>query len=469
MHLVKPTAEYFFLFIVLLLISVTSFSQENSPFSRYGIGDIYPQQTIASRGMGGISAAYASTQAINTINPASYGSMRLVTYDFGVSIDAKTLASAAPPLRYKSTNFIPSYLLLGVPLSKATNVNSAGLIFGLRPATRINYGVEEGRKIFYDSLGITDSVHSLYEGNGGLNQVFFGLGKTWRNKKQPFNSFSVGFNFGYSWGTKFISTKIDFPSDSSYENWYRSNSTDTSRYWGLFFNPGVMASFKLKESEDPVSKLKNNLVLSVGASATLKQDLNASRDITRQTFFYNDAQQVIPIDSVSKISGIHGKINIPVNYTGGFMLNEYIINGPIQAKKWGAGIDYSFAPWTKYLFYGEPDQLNDSWMIRAGVEFSPNPLGGKSIFSSGTYRLGYYNGKDYINADGNGYKVQAVTLGYQFNLRRYHSYDNQFTMINTSFEFGKRGTNVNNVTENFFKFSVGLSLSDIWFIKRKYD
>ena len=48
------------------------------------------------------------------------------------------------------------------------------------------------------------------------------------------------------------------------------------------------------------------------------------------------------------------------------------------------------------------------------------------------YRVGYYMGKDYINADGNGYKVQAVTLGYSFNLRRYHSYDNQFTMINTA-------------------------------------
>ena len=52
-----------------------SYSQENSPFSRYGIGDIYPQQNITSRGMGGLSAAYTSTQAINTMNPASYGSI----------------------------------------------------------------------------------------------------------------------------------------------------------------------------------------------------------------------------------------------------------------------------------------------------------------------------------------------------------------------------------------------------------
>ena len=119
--------------------------------------------------------------------------------------------------------------------------------------------------------------------------------------------------------------------------------------------------------------------------------------------------------------------------------------------------------------YGKPDQLTDSWFIRAGAEFSPSPLTNKGIFSNGMYRFGYYRGEDYQNADGNGYKIQAFTLGYSFNLRKYHSYDRQFTMINTAIEFGKRGSSVNNVTENFFKFSLGLSLSDIWFIKRKYD
>ena len=52
-----------------------------------------------------------------------------------------------------------------------------------------------------------------------MNQVFFGLGKTWRNtislRNNNQNSFSIGFNAGYEWGTKFISTKIDFPSDSA--------------------------------------------------------------------------------------------------------------------------------------------------------------------------------------------------------------------------------------------------------------
>jgi hypothetical protein len=63
----------------------------------------------------------------------------------------------------------------------------------------------------------------------------------------------------------------------------------------------------------------------------------------------------------------------------------------------------------------------------------------------------------------------AFTLGAGFPFRKFRSYDNQYTLLNWAFEFGKRGSKVNNITENFFRVSLGLSLSDLWFIKRKYD
>ena len=143
MLLVKPTANYFFLCLVFLFSFFNAFSQENSPFSRYGLGDLYPQQNISTRGMGGISAAVTDPQSINTLNPASYGYLNLVTYDIGLSIDARTLRSANPVNKYNSTNFLPSYIQLGLPLNR----KGAALVFGLRPYTRINYSVEEGSKI----------------------------------------------------------------------------------------------------------------------------------------------------------------------------------------------------------------------------------------------------------------------------------------------------------------------------------
>src|SRR6218665_2934868 len=63
----------------LLLLSVFSagFSihgnaQDNSPYSRYGIGTLSPPTNILNRGMGSFSAAYRDPLSINFNNPASY-------------------------------------------------------------------------------------------------------------------------------------------------------------------------------------------------------------------------------------------------------------------------------------------------------------------------------------------------------------------------------------------------------------
>jgi len=42
------------------------------------------------------------------------------------------------------------------------------------------------------------------------------------------------------------------------------------------------------------------------------------------------------------------------------------------------------------------------------------------------------------------------------------------TVINTTFEVGRRGNNSNELKENFFRIGLGLALSDLWFQKKKY-
>lgn len=457
MRLMKLTISRFFLLGCALFFFFSAVqAQENSPFSRYGIGDIYPSQSIVSRAMGGLVAGVTDIQSINTANPGSYGFWPVfyglrkpITYDIGVSIDSRTLRSAAPVGKYNSTNFLPSYLQLGIPLSTKRN---EALVFGLRPASRVNYSVVENGRI-----PEIDSIQTLYEGNGGLNQVYFGLGKRW-------GGISVGVNAGYQFGYKNISTKVGFVSSSFL--YYRSNAADSTNFWGVFLNPGVTAHLKLSEKVNTVTKNTETYYLNIGASGTLQQHLKANKDITRQTFFYGTSGEVLEQDSVFKQSNILGKIELPLNYTAGFMLIKEIAP---YVPKWGFGVDYTAARWSDYRNFGSPDQLNDSWKLSVGGEFAPSPLTGKTLLNRATYRFGFYTGKDYINADGNGYKVQALTLGAAINLRKFNNYDKQLTLINTAIEFGKRGSKVNNITENFFKFSVGLSLSDIWFNKRKYD
>ena len=64
-------------FVILILAAVTpAFSQDNSPYSRYGIGDLVPSTNIINRGMAGLSAGYIDHLAINFNNPASYSSFQ---------------------------------------------------------------------------------------------------------------------------------------------------------------------------------------------------------------------------------------------------------------------------------------------------------------------------------------------------------------------------------------------------------
>ena len=57
MHLAKLTMTKFLpVFLVACGLQLTAVAQENSPYSRYGLGDLAPNHNVFSRGMGGISA-----------------------------------------------------------------------------------------------------------------------------------------------------------------------------------------------------------------------------------------------------------------------------------------------------------------------------------------------------------------------------------------------------------------------------
>jgi hypothetical protein len=45
----------------------------------------------------------------------------------------------------------------------------------------------------------------------------------------------------------------------------------------------------------------------------------------------------------------------------------------------------------------------------------------------------------------------------------------QFSRINLAFEYTKRGNSSNLLRENLYRLSLGVSLSDLWFGKAKYD
>jgi hypothetical protein len=72
MPLREKNPPFLFVFSFFFFTITYAAAQENSPYSRYGLGNTLPTTNVVNRGMGGISAAYTDPLSVNFANPASY-------------------------------------------------------------------------------------------------------------------------------------------------------------------------------------------------------------------------------------------------------------------------------------------------------------------------------------------------------------------------------------------------------------
>jgi len=405
---------------------------DNSPYSRYGLGDELSGKNIMSRGVGGLSAAYADILTVNFSNPASYSRLKRATFDFGVELDARTLRVIDPPQKYSSATPTISYIQLGLPLSKTRNW---GMNIGLKPLTRVSYKLERNER-----LDGVDSLQSVFEGNGGSYEVYTGTGFGTKN-------IAIGFNVGYRFGTKSYDSKRIFIPDSVGTFYYPSLYNTRTSYGGLFGNAGIQYTALLNK--------KN--ILRIGAYGSLKRELNATRDETIQTYSDEDTG-VHRIDLVSQTS-MSGKIVYPASYGMGIIYHK--------GEKWMIGVDFTQTQWNEYRYFNEVDSVQDAWKVHIGGQVLPNLVNAKSYWGRVTYRAGFSYGQDYVKVQ-NDLPIWTGSVGLGLPMRP-PSFSNQYSVINLSLEFGQRGNNLNVIRESFFRLSLGFTLSDIWFIKRKYD
>jgi hypothetical protein len=455
---------------ILIALVFPAFSQDNSPYTRYGIGDIVPSTNINSRGMGGISAAYMDPFTINYTNPASFSGFQLqalpkskrkletgrAVLDVGMNYDSRTLQEPNNPLKFGTSNLLFSHVQVGMPLTQRL-----GMSFGIRPVTRISYKIANFERL-YDPIFNTpiDSAYTLYEGEGGSNLVSAGAGYKIAEKKgndgQVIKSFSIGFSAGYLFGKKDNSTRRTLLNDTV--EYYRANYQTKTVFGNWFFTAGLQYR----------TTINKRMSLLAGAYGNWENKLNGTQNIIRETFVSDPSLGNVQLDSVSVVNDIKGKVIYPASFTIGFAIEK---KPDMKEKKggWLLGVDFQQTNWDKYKFYGKADSVQNKWELRVGGEIRPFP--GKNYFSNVVYRAGFTIGPDYIKV-----KEKLPQFGLSFGLGlplrneavRYGGFG-QWTIINLAFEYIKRGNDDNLLKENLFRVSFGLSLSDLWFIKKKYD
>ncbi|MDB5251440.1 MAG: hypothetical protein JWP27_609 [Flaviaesturariibacter sp.] len=443
----RTGAAHVVLGLSLLAMASGAGAQSNSPYSRYGVGDLTPSNNVVNRSMGGTSAADAPFLNINFNNPASYSGFQAflenrskkmqsgrVILDAGVNLESRTIREPNQAAKFSATDLYFSYLQIGIPLRRGW-----GLAFGLRPLSRIAYKVQQAKRL----TGI-DSSLSEFEGSGGSWLPSIGTG-------YAIKDLSIGVNVGYLFGRRETSTTLGLLNDTVL--YYNAVNRMSSSYGGLFANAGAQYTFYLDSLRQTY--------LRVGVTGNMKRTFKASQDLDVSTF---DGDPNAAVDTVYTVKGMKGEVIHPSSITVGVQAGS---SNPETGRTWQLAADVSHTKWSEYRFFGSADAVQNTTTFHVGGSYRP-VYNQRAYFSAVTYRAGFWAGQDYVTAGGK-LPSWGASFGLGLPIANYARQTQQFTLLNLGLEYNKRGNNSNVLKENTFRFSVGFNFSDLWFNKRKYD
>ena len=250
----------------LLLTMVTGMAiaqnNTNSPYTRYGYGDLSDQSFGNSKAMGGIAFGLRDGAQINPLNPASYTAIDSLTFIFegGVSLQNMNISGGGVKLNAKNSSF--DYLAMQFRLHP-----KIAMSIGLLPFSNVGYSVSESNEATETSPYSTKSL----TGEGGLHQLYVGAGV------KVLKNLSVGVNASYFWGDITRSLTQLYPNTASAYSYIRQNAVSVSDY-KLDFGLQYTQEFNKKHSAtigavySPKHKLNNDYTVTTQASSTVSQD-----------------------------------------------------------------------------------------------------------------------------------------------------------------------------------------------------
>ncbi len=416
---------------VLMLTIVTEMAiaqnNTNSPYTRYGYGDLSDQSFGNSKAMGGIAFGLRDGAQINPLNPASYTAIDSLTFLFegGVTLQNMNISGGGIKLNAKNSSF--DYLAMQFRLHPRIAMS-----VGLLPFSNIGYAVSESNEATETS---PYGMKSLM-GDGGLHQLYVGAGV------KVLNNLSVGVNVSYFWGDMNRSLTQLYPNNASANSYIRKNTVSVSDY-------------KLDFGLQYTRELDKKHSVTIGAVYSPKHQLN------------NDYTVATEVSTVSS-HNLDATLELPHTFGIGFTYN--------YDKRLTVGADYSLQQWSKAKFsvntadeaireeFNETYAYSDRHKISVGAEYIPNLIG-RSYLSHVKYRLGAYYTTPYYKINGkSAAREYGVTAGFGLPVPRSRSIlsiSGQFVRIS-----GQESTFVN---ENIFRFSIGLTFNERWFFKRRVE
>ena len=401
----------------------------HSPYTLYGIGDMYRMGSIANRAMGGINYGVRDQMGINSYNPAALSVQDSLVVFLDFAVGSKNTYSASATTKTSANTFYFDYVDFSLRIARNLTVN-----VGMSPVSDIGYDIvrkETDPELIFQ---YGDTQYS-YAGEGGINQIHWGVGY------KLFTKFSIGVNMNYYFGSINRYHATEFLTTSTFSSIYSDSKTKISKI-GFTFG----AQFH--------SRLNPTTFLTVGAIYQPKTVLPTKKETTVITM--ND----ISSDTAQYVSTKVDDIFMPETMGIGFTLRK---------DKLIIGADYTYQDWSKFNFGGTSNaftfEAGKSHIYNFGLEYTPKITNLKNNYLRWNYRAGLRYAETFMVCNGHKINEKSIFVGVGIPLARRLG-----SKINAAIEIGQRGTTKNGlIKETFVAFSAGINIFELWFQKFQFN
>lgn len=421
-----------FLVVFAFFTSFSVFAQTaNNPFSRIGLGDISSQRSISNLAMGGMGVSLPTVQSSNLQNPALLSYHKLTVFE----------AAGVGQYSDLRTNTIQSNDFGG-------NLGYLSFIFPVYKNMAINIGFQPFSSVKYSAVSYALLPNSPtfvkydYAGTGGVSQVFLSTGH------KIIQNLSVGAQVNYNFGSisnTSTSTLDDFRSS------YIAQLNDRYNYGDFTYRLGLHYF---------ISVFKNSQV-NIGVTYDGASNFNTTHFRAFERKNFSD----VVLDGDTLFSDKKESIKIPDAITFGVSLQRGYLQAAsgTQNTAYSIGVDYSMQDWS--VANGSTilgaNRLQSSYKVSVGGEITPN-VRNSNYLARMTYRAGFSYAQTPLIVNDDSIEDMSVSLGFALPVR------NNFSSLNMYGAIGQRGS-LNSIQEKYVKFGLGISISDRWFIRSRFD
>lgn len=419
--------------LVVLLMSAGSLGAQTdgthsgfSPYSVFGLGQQHTVGTTWNRGMGGVGIAARNNRYINILNPASMTARDSLSFMADMGLNGRLSLFKEEEKQAFNTVFNIDDIVISFPMWRNT-----AFMVGLTPLTDVGYNITFRDMDVYTQERVFTTV-----GRGGTYQIFAAAAATFWNR------LSVGAQFNYLFGNVAKTAGLSF-GDESYRTMIAGDSLQVH---------SVTAKFGL-QYEQPVAV---GSYITVGATYKLSSAMRGHSVHYRELGSYYRETNTTDLNEKGLRMG--DELGVGISYRMGdrflaevdYTRSNWKNSKMDQVKGFSNVGDVVFAPSVGQSF-------------KAGVEYTPNRNDIRYFFRRCTYRMGAYYDQSYYTVDGAHVNSLGLTLGMTLPVFRWY---NGFSI---GLELGRRGLATSQVKENYFGFSLGFNIFDIWFQKRAYQ